>query len=390
MHYQFNFYSAILLIFFSQGIIFSYLLFRRSASQNRYADKLLGIFIVLCALYILPWMLGFAGWYFVQPYRDIMFYLPLQQLFLLGPLMYFYTCSQLDVSFKIVRKNFIHFIPAAMYLAYAFIVWVLDKIILGRYYFYADGHDKDLDSWYQLLGLFSMSIYGFMSMKKYLGYRRTIFNSVSFADTITFAWVKKYLFAFLAMQAIRIIFFVLYPEWGNFSAKGWYYLSFSILFYYIAIHALLNNVKSIAPVKLTEEGEPLPLRKGQEENQPADNLQFESWKLRISSFIEQHRSYENPELTLADLARDLQTNPTTLSKVINKAYGMNFNDFINNLRIEAFKQQLNLKVYEKHTLLAIAFDCGFNSKTTFNRAFKKNTSLTPKSYVAETVEQNNI
>ena len=60
---------------------------------------------------------------------------------------------------------------------------------------------------------------------------------------------------------------------------------------------------------------------------------------------------------------------------------MNFNDFINHYRIEAVKEKLNFGEHHKTTLLGIAFDCGFNSKATFNRAFKKSTSLSPKDYL---------
>ena len=60
---------------------------------------------------------------------------------------------------------------------------------------------------------------------------------------------------------------------------------------------------------------------------------------------------------------------------------MNFNDFINNYRIEAVKENLKKGEHKKTTLLGIAFDCGFNSKATFNRAFKKSTGLSPKDYL---------
>ena len=60
---------------------------------------------------------------------------------------------------------------------------------------------------------------------------------------------------------------------------------------------------------------------------------------------------------------------------------MNFNDYVNTHRIEAVKQKMNAGEYKTTTFLGIALDCGFNSKATFNRAFKKSTSLSPKEYV---------
>ncbi len=381
MLYNFNFYSSILLVFFSQGIVFAFLLFRKAAKENRFADRVLGIFTCLCCLYILPWMLGFAGWYFVQPYRDFMFYLPMQQVLLVGPLLYFYTKSLLDISFRIRRKDYFHFIPAALYFSYSLVIWITDKIILKDYFFYADGHDKDLDSWYQVAGLISMTVYLFISIKHYSNYKKNIYQTVSFAETILFRWIQKYLVAFFLMQLLRLAFLFLYPDWGNFNAKGWYYLAFSILFYYIAISALLSNESAIVPLKLDENNENKSFEN--QKNTIFEESELDSWKQRISLFIAQHKSYQNPELTLAGLAADLKTNPTKLSKVINNAYKMNFNDFINSLRIAAIKTRLDNLEHERHTLLSIALDCGFNSKTTFNRAFKKNTAVTPKDYIAK-------
>ena len=60
---------------------------------------------------------------------------------------------------------------------------------------------------------------------------------------------------------------------------------------------------------------------------------------------------------------------------------MNFNDFINHYRIEAVKEKLQKEEHKTSTLLGIAFDCGFNSKATFNRAFKKSIDLSPKDYL---------
>jgi len=97
--------------------------------------------------------------------------------------------------------------------------------------------------------------------------------------------------------------------------------------------------------------------------------------------LEEGKAYEDPELSLTQLAKALKTNPSILSKVINQGFGQNFNDFINDYRVAAVKQKLEAGEYKTQTLLGIAYDCGFNSKATFNRAFKKATGVTPKEWV---------
>ena len=83
------------------------------------------------------------------------------------------------------------------------------------------------------------------------------------------------------------------------------------------------------------------------------------------------------------LAKKLKTNIAVVSKTINQGFGLNFNDFINNYRIEAVKEMFAKGKHKKSTLIGIAYDCGFNSKATFNRAFKKNTGLSPKDYLSQ-------
>jgi AraC-like DNA-binding protein len=69
--------------------------------------------------------------------------------------------------------------------------------------------------------------------------------------------------------------------------------------------------------------------------------------------------------------------------VINQGFRLNFNDLINQYRIEAVKQKLKAGEQKTQTLLGIAYDCGFNSKATFNRAFKKATGQSPKEWLEQ-------
>jgi AraC-like DNA-binding protein len=108
---------------------------------------------------------------------------------------------------------------------------------------------------------------------------------------------------------------------------------------------------------------------------------LDNWKEKISMLMQSQHLYENAELTLSQLAKQLSTNPSLLSKVINTGFGINFNDFVNEYRINAMLEKLKQGEQKNQTLLGIAFDCGFNSKATFNRAFKKQTGLSPKEWM---------
>jgi AraC-like DNA-binding protein len=92
------------------------------------------------------------------------------------------------------------------------------------------------------------------------------------------------------------------------------------------------------------------------------------------------KPFHNPKLTLSELAKQINTQPHILSKTINEHYNKNFFDLVNGYRIEEFKKLIQNPSFHNYTLLALAYEVGFNSKTAFNRSFKKATNQTPKEY----------
>lgn len=258
--------------------------------------------------------------------------------------------------------------------------------------------DKDFDFWYQKLGLISMLIYFVLSLRYYNIYKKIIVQVVSYADSILFQWIKTYLIAFLIMLLLPIVFdcFVyFYPKLNSYTGTWWFFLFFSFITYYIAITGYSNPINSSIPFKFSESNKHQILLLSENntlneesvididyetfpENTIAD---IDLWKNKIENLIQEESLYNNPELTLSDLAKKLNTNVSIISKTINQGFQMNFNDFINNYRIEEVKKAFDKGEHKKNTLLGIAFDCGFNSKATFNRAFKKNTGKSPKEFI---------
>ena len=96
--------------------------------------------------------------------------------------------------------------------------------------------------------------------------------------------------------------------------------------------------------------------------------------------MNEKKPHLDPEITLSSLADLTSVSPEYLSKMINNQLGKNFYDFINHYRIEEFKTRCSLPENKNFTLISIAFDCGFNSKATFNRVFKNATGETPGDY----------
>ena len=104
---------------------------------------------------------------------------------------------------------------------------------------------------------------------------------------------------------------------------------------------------------------------------------------KLNALMLSEKIFCNSELTLTELAKKLGTHPNYLSQVINEKEGKNFYDYINTLRTEEFKKLISNPNNRKFTLLSLAFECGFNSKSSFNKYFKKVTGQSPTEYLQQ-------
>lgn len=111
---------------------------------------------------------------------------------------------------------------------------------------------------------------------------------------------------------------------------------------------------------------------------PEDILHY---KTALDNLLSVEEIYTDPEINLSSLAEKTGLSMNDLSYLINTSYKMNFYGLINNYRIEKVKQMLLNEKYSHLTILGVAYESGFTSKSTFNDLFKKYTGITPREYV---------
>jgi len=160
------------------------------------------------------------------------------------------------------------------------------------------------------------------------------------------------------------------------------YFAVSVLVYAAAIQFFRLDARQTRQLRFEPKPEP-----SEKDEPPAD---LHRWISKLEKQLDTHQDYLAPDLKLADLADRIGANTSILSKVINAHYGKNFNDHINAKRCGAFMKRLHNGEHEQHTLLSLALDSGFNSKSTFNRAFKKQLGISPGQAVKNLESNHNL
>ena len=392
MLFDFNFYSSLLLPAFIQGVLFAIILFVRGFKMERLSDRLLAALLLLNSLKIAYWMLGFADWYDSHDgYTTFMFYFPFSNLLIISPLVYFYFLSLTNHQFRFQKKHWPHFI-----LPVAWLLLIVGKLIVdfGWHHPFANspstqygtkGPYADLDKTdtTYIISYISFFYYLWLSIKTYKSYQQYIVANFSATDEISYTWVRNLLYALAAAVIIFLAFGILDEifHWGEKQSYKyvWYaHFILGLFVYYISIAGY--NSPSKQPLLFNPAEQPVTTEKTVVTN---DANEVAIWKNQLQSFIEKHQPYLEPELSLALLAHQMNVPSSHLSKMINESMEQNFNDFINSYRVKAFIQKLESGEQATQTLLGIAYDCGFNSKATFNRAFKKDTGMSPKEWLVK-------
>lgn len=418
----FQFYSLYdLLMLFScfQGLL---LLIAIPSIQNynRSANRWLVALIGIASLFVLLKV--------VSSYRDVaqtytkLLLVPDFIWFLYAPLFYFYVRRLLFDADTPARSRVYHFIPAVIqFFAYLPYFLMESKIFQLK----VVNQDPFLRGTFMVMGLLALAF----NAAYWLTCRRTIrAYKTQYQTNVSYEQNLQYLSTVLIIQAVCLTFWaflyglVLANQFIAFDVltlaernADAIWLAFSTITYflgYVAIRqpeifklprrsdndlltgSFADNVRPqsrlnpppviaaapIAGTRATPPADGLPAGVGP---RPMPGKTAPDWpQLRetVAEYMVRQKPYANPSLTIHELAGSLKIPPHVLSRVINDGFGKNFFDFVNEYRVDEFKRRMSNPRAKQHTLLSLAFEVGFNSKTAFNRAFKKLTNQTPKEY----------
>jgi AraC-like DNA-binding protein len=374
------------------GIIITFfLVFILTSKKNKSkADLILTLWLSFTGLHLLFFYIHVTGKYVTFPY---FLGLEIPMPLLHGPFLFLYTVALTDKEHN-KKINTLHFIPFVLALLSILPFLALSFPQKIKVYQEEGKSYELLNSIIYIAIILSGIFYTIISLQKLDKHSKAIREQFSYTEKINLKWLA---YLILGSSIIWLVVIFRVDEYV-FSAVVLYVLFIG----YFGIKQV--GIFTISKPQVPDEtSENLSIEVGNKLNDTKfdeKEIEVQSGKIKYEKSIisaddlsaiqnklvvlmQTEKSYTDPELTLSDLAQKVNVHPNTLSQVINSVEQKNFYEFINHLRVEEFKKLIAIPHNQKFTLLSLAFESGYNSKTAFNRNFKKNTGHSPSDYLKQ-------
>ena len=296
---------------------------------------------------------------------------------LMGPMTYFYIRTCTEQSFKVTSKMWFHFIPFGIDFLFQLPFYTLSgKDKLQYFYNFFIESTFQQSQWLTLAKIVSWMIYTIVSIRIIQKYRKQLVDKVSSIDAAFHRWLFLFCIALL-LPTITALFYVFADADFSFA-----FLLGSVFLTILTAFSLLiikPSLFSCSPHQIVTD-EPVEIIKQKYENSNLQADQKEKYLEKLITFVEREKIYQSVELTLAELADKVNIPAHYVSQIINEKLGVNFLDFINGYRVKAAQEMLTDSKWSHYTIIAIAYEAGFNAKSTFYAVFKKQAGMTPSAY----------
>ncbi len=364
MDATYNLYSILLFVGIVQCGVAALLLGARSVRLSQASDGWLAWVLVAIALENVPYLIGFMGLYDRVGWLAN---LPLSSSFLLGGAIWFYVRS---VAKRPIPTLWISVWGAALAfdVGLRLVFWI--EATTSRVP-YAQTLGPTASSVLSVLGLLTGAAFVAAAVRELVRYRRR------HPGTARARWLGQFGIVVGVGLLVTVAFWAVFA-WGaefSYARQWWMHAAYAALGYYVAV----------AGYGFSRRMEAGPVEEVQPDAAPAvlTDDELARWKQRLEHAMRRDRAYLRSDLTLADLAADVDAAPSLVSHAVNAGFGCNFNEWVNGYRVAAVQARLTEGAGDRLTLLAVALECGFNSKATFNRAFRRATGTTPSAWWAD-------
>ena len=348
-------------LIFASLLMLSFLLITNPQGINKKANRWFGVFILQWSSYWLEeYLMNIAG---IQ--IDVDGFLILNLVQFLTPVTFFICILYFtEPAYRFRAKDFKYLIVPFLYLL---------VVIANRY------TDRDLYSAQLLLVLVHALFYSGYSLIKIRRHKQNIQKYSSSIREINLNWLEYIIIATIGITACISVFNIVFYE---LPLNLFMNITMLIVIFFIAYNALKQS--EIFPQEVQEANSEIQMISDGADDEPKRQLltddQVKATMERLEELMADKELYLNSDLNLIKLSDLLEVTPHHLSFVINKGFNVNFFMYVNKFRVEKAKQMLADNNNNNLSILGIAFESGFSSKTSFNTTFKKITGQTPSEF----------
>ena len=365
----------ILLLGVTQGVFLAVLLLTKAV--NRRANKFLALLILAYSTFIVEQAV--SGSQLIDRYPHLIG-LAAGTVFLHGPLHFLYARALINPNMASGLRDARHLIPVGIFYLYFLFPFYLTSGA-EKLAFVASIEENGLTpalrvaSWGVLAhGLFYMTI----TLKELRKHSTTIAGTFSSIEKINLSWLRTITTLTLMVWILGVFIEILQTFGLNEPVQAGVPLSLTILIYVMG-YLGLRQPEIFSDARDVPEHETPDLDKKYKRSGLTEDRAQELHS-RLMQLMETERPFLDSTLKLNQLARQARMSPNHLSQVINELSHQNFYDFVNGYRIREAQNMIRNPELSDKTMLAIAFDVGFNSKSAFNSAFKNHAGVTPSQF----------
>jgi AraC-like DNA-binding protein len=299
--------------------------------------------------------------------------------FTYGPLLFLYVQFMTKPDRKFNRLSLLHFIPFVVFFTVSVIFREIPLLRDLRSFFKPDRFIS-LRIVYSTVFFLSVSVYSILAFIEIHRHQVYLKNIVSYTSgMITLNWLKILSISFYVAFLILFILGGLNMI-GDFIPFDPYFVVFAFISLFTFVYSLYG-IKQ--PVIFGEEIKINRDDRKESEKYSKSGLkekQAQAYLEKLISFVEEKKPYLDRNLSIQDLSNSTGISRHHITQVLNAKHKKNFFTFINEYRVTEVIARFNDHKNDNFTILAIAYDAGFNSKTTFNSIFKSQTGITPSAY----------
>lgn len=374
--YDLQLMNYIFLIGAVQSFFFAAILYGKTTVSRPH--RVLTLFFTLIGIILLNQFLEIRGIVFAYPHLlGITYTLPI----LIGPILYYYTLILTEENKPRLAAFFsrhgIPFIVCSLYFLFNYYFLPADEK-LEFYRRQTEGQTLLMVYVTEFFLNVSVPFYSVLSLIKLKKHLNRIKSRYSFTEEINLKWLSVILLFFIGISAAMIITNILsdiIPVFSVSKGDNIMYGSVALAILFIGYYGIKQ--KAIYPEGRGDSSGTTPARYAKSGFQVTGN---DPNLMQLINIMESEKLYRNSKLSLHILAGKTGLTENNISQLINEGLKKNFYDFVNEYRVNEVKRIIKDRQHDHLTLLGIAIECGFNSKSTFNSIFKKHTGMTPSQY----------